>query len=97
MARLFGETGIHMSDESKALSQDYVCPKCRGRAADVREVALVKSGLLDLLPSKDNRYVEVTCTLCGFTEFYNRALYLAARAHRGQPNEAPLPKQANGG
>ena len=86
-----------MSEKSNAFSEHYVCPKCRGHAADVREVALAKSGLLDLLPSKDNRYMEVTCALCGYTEFYNRAIYLAAHAPAGQPNEVPLPKQANGG
>ena len=97
MARGLGETGVNMGEESKALTQHYVCPKCRGRAADVREVAFSKSGLLDLLPSKDNRYIEVTCTLCGYTEFYSRAIYIAAHARTGQPAEVPLPKQANGG
>ena len=64
--------------DAETLSFHYCCPKCRGHKSDVREVALAKSGLLDLLPSKDNRYIEVTCVLCGYTEFYNRAIYLAS-------------------
>ncbi|HBF35157.1 TPA: hypothetical protein DDW35_11415, partial [Candidatus Sumerlaeota bacterium] len=59
---------------------DYVCPKCRGNKAEAREVALVKSRMFGLFPCKDNRYLEVTCMLCGYTEFYNRALYIASQA-----------------
>ena len=78
------------------LSDHYNCPKCRGRKPDVREVALAKSSLLDLLPSKDNRYIEVTCTLCGYTEFYNRALYQASQAAVEETEKVPLPKEVNG-
>ena len=78
----------------------YACPKCRGRRPDVREVALAKSSLLDLLPSKDNRYIEVTCTLCGYTEFYNRAIYqasLAALVEEEEGEKVPLPRELKGG
>jgi predicted nucleic-acid-binding Zn-ribbon protein len=78
------------------LSDHYACPKCRGRKPDVREVALAKSSLLDLLPSKDNRYIEVTCTLCGYTEFYNRVLYETSLATAEDAEKAPL-KEAKGG
>ena len=84
-----------MSDPTSTLAQNYACPKCRGRQPAVREVSLAKTGLLDLLPGRDNRYIEVTCTLCGYAEFYNRAVFLA------NPEKAreklPLPEQANGG
>lgn len=74
--------------------ESYVCPKCRGRQPDVREVILAKSGLFDLLPSRDNRYIEVTCSLCGYTEFYNRALYAAARALETEARKSPVPDEA---
>ena len=86
-----------MPKKTDQLAQNYVCPKCRGRRPDVREVALAKTGLLDLLPSKNTRYIEVICTLCGYTEFYNRALYLAAPQQEEEREKLPLPERANGG
>ena len=66
---------------------DYTCPKCRSNKADSREVVLVKSRLFGLFPCKDNRYIEVTCMLCGYTEFYNRALYITSQV------PAPVPER----
>ena len=85
-----------MRSPKQLLADHYACPKCRGRKPDVREVALAKSSLLDLLPSKDNRYIEITCTLCGYTEFYNRALYQASLATAEDPEKTPLPREVNG-
>jgi len=84
-----------MPDIGSCFSQNYICPKCRGRQPDVREVVLSKARILDLLPSKDNRYIEVTCTLCGYTEFYNRAVYLKNRATADERGEVPLPNEAD--
>ena len=89
-----------MADPKRTLAHSYLCPKCRGHTPHVRDVTLSKSGLLDLLPSRDNRYIEVTCTLCGYTEFYNRALYVkacAAASEEVAEEEIPLPKGAGGG
>ena len=89
-----------MADPKRTLAQSYLCPKCRGRTPHAREVTIPKSGLLDFLPSRDNRYIEVTCSLCGYTEFYNRALYVkgcAAAAEEANDEEVPLPKRAGGG
>lgn len=82
-----------MTRAKEELLQHYLCPKCRGRKGDLREVVLAKSGLLDLLPSRGNRYIEVTCTLCGYTEFYNRALYLQSTAEEPQAAKAPIPEK----
>ena len=84
-----------MLDARSDFSQDFICPKCRGRQPDVREVALSKARILDLLPSKDNRYIEVTCMLCGYTEFYNRAVYLKNRTLARERGAAPLPNEAD--
>jgi predicted nucleic-acid-binding Zn-ribbon protein len=85
-----------MSDVASHFSQNYICPKCHGRQPDVREVALSKARILDVIPSKDNRYIEVTCMLCGYTEFYNRAVYLNNRAPAREPGAEPLPNEADG-
>ncbi|HUT25943.1 MAG TPA: zinc ribbon domain-containing protein [Sumerlaeia bacterium] len=82
-----------MTDPTQVAAQNYVCSKCRGRQPVVREIVLAKSGLLDLLPSKDNRYIEVTCALCGYTEFYNRAIYLASLSPEQNRRKMPLPAE----
>jgi predicted nucleic-acid-binding Zn-ribbon protein len=87
-----------MADPLCQLAQDYACPKCRSRQAHAREIVLPKqTGLLNLLPSKDNRYIEVTCTLCGYTEFYNRSVYLKSCAIAESREKIPLPENAKGG
>lgn len=82
---------------AETLRTDFCCPKCHGRQADVREVLIPKSGLLDLLPSKDNRYIEITCMLCGYTEFYNRAIRLGEKGREAAAEGKPQPKPAEGG
>jgi predicted nucleic-acid-binding Zn-ribbon protein len=81
------------TDSSASAERDFICPKCRGRQADVREIILTKSGILDLLPGKDNRYLEVTCVLCGYTEFYNRAIRLRGMEAIDQEARLPLPEK----
>jgi len=83
--------------EPHPISHNYVCPKCRGHKSDVREVAMAKTGILDLLPSRDNRYIEVTCVLCGYTEFYNRVIYLGSLESAENHEKLPLPERAKGG
>ena len=84
-----------MTKINQAAFSDYLCPKCRGNKADVREVTLNKSRVFGLFPCKDTRYVEVTCMLCGYTEFYNRALYVASQAEVriAEKNALPLPEE----
>ncbi len=76
-----------MTNPQTQIQNQFICPKCRGRQADVREIILSKARLLDIIPSKDTRYLEVTCQLCGYTEFYNRAIYAQSLAR--QANEIP--------
>lgn len=86
-----------VSKEEKNLEQNFICPKCRNRQGHAREIVLPKSGLLDLLPSRDNRYIELTCTLCGYTEFYNRAIYRQCLAGEEVKEEKlPIPEKPNG-
>ncbi|NQU44022.1 hypothetical protein HQ520_12110 [bacterium] len=84
-----------MKNTGKA-AEIYICPKCRGRQPHVREVALVKTSLFGIFPCRDNRYIEVTCTLCGYTEFYNRAIYQRAQAEAPAKESLPFPEKTNG-
>jgi len=68
-----------MSENHENYKIEFACPKCHARQGQARDIILTKSKLLDLIPSKDNRYVEITCMLCGYTEFYNRAIYIKSR------------------
>ena len=86
-----------MPKKNHTISQNYTCPKCHGRKPEVREITLAKTGILDLLPSRDNRYIEVTCVLCGYTEFYNRAIHIASVETNEETEKLPLPERANGG
>jgi len=72
--------------------RDYTCPKCRGRQPHVREVTISKAGSIPFLASRDNRYIEVTCSLCGYTEFYNLAIYAASREEALKTAKIPLPE-----
>lgn len=86
-----------MPRKSDSLSHSFACPKCRGRKPHIREISLAKAGLPGFLPGKDNRYIEVTCILCGYTEFYNRAIYMASLEPAADTAHMPLPERAKGG
>jgi len=64
---------------------DYCCVKCHGKVAIVRKVNLHKGILPDLLIREGGKYRFVTCSLCGYTEMYDMAIY--ARKHSLQPCE----------
>jgi len=54
---------------------DYHCPKCRNARAIVRKVNLAKGILPELLIRGGGKYLFITCSLCGYTEIYDQALY----------------------
>lgn len=53
--------------------REFICPKCRARGAHVQQVDVGRSmaGVIAISP---DRYLAVTCGLCGYTEFYNQAI-----------------------
>lgn len=46
------------------------CPKCGHEEAEVDEVATTGIGLSKLFDVQNRRFQVVTCTNCGYTEFY---------------------------
>ena len=62
--------GIRVRPED-ALEQHYRCPKCRNGECAVHHVRVP----MDVLPLPVGRYLVTTCTLCGYTEFYDQAVY----------------------
>ncbi|KPL11830.1 hypothetical protein AMJ85_02825 [candidate division BRC1 bacterium SM23_51] len=53
----------------------YRCPKCRNTTAIVRKVNLAKGILSELLIRGGGKYQFVTCSLCGYTEIFDLAVY----------------------
>jgi len=60
-----------MSKLDRELAARFVCPKCDQRGATVEHVALTGTGLSRWIDLQHRRYAGVTCSRCGFTEFYD--------------------------
>lgn len=70
--------------------QKFVCPKCRGRGALVQEVQIGRA-VARIVPLPASSYLSVSCSLCGYTEFYNLAL--VAREEALAPSAGAQPAQ----
>lgn len=93
-----------MPERMQPSASNYICPKCRGKKPHVREVVIHKGRLIHWLnirlpffsPPQDTRYLEVTCSLCGYTEFYNLALYAAQTETDEEAAKNALPERPKG-
>lgn len=68
--------------------RDFVCVKCHGHGAVVQEISVGLGGVARVLPLTPNRYLAVSCGLCGYTEFYQLAIV------EKEAEEAPVPAMA---
>jgi hypothetical protein len=57
-------------DLSEFVDGETGCPKCGHGDAEVDDVATTGVGLSRLLDVQNRRFKAVTCTRCGYTEFY---------------------------
>lgn len=55
----------------EVLAERFVCPRCRGKGGQTKWIATTGTGLSRLMDIQTNEFVAVSCTNCGFTEFYN--------------------------
>ena len=63
--------GVKQIGAGEALDmEDYGCPKCGHEAAETDEVATTGTGLTKLFDLQNRRFQAVSCTNCGYTEFY---------------------------
>jgi predicted nucleic-acid-binding Zn-ribbon protein len=60
-------------DAEGQLAESFCCAKCHNRQA-VARTAAISGGLPNLLGFSSDKYVLVSCTLCGYTEIYNTQL-----------------------
>jgi predicted nucleic-acid-binding Zn-ribbon protein len=86
-----------MDSKTTQLVENFICPKCRGRNPLAREVVLSKNRFLGVLPAGDDTYIEITCSLCGYTEFYNRAIVVRGTAACEDEIRLTEKAKANGG
>jgi uncharacterized protein len=49
---------------------NYHCPKCGSRKAEVDQIRTTGSGLTRFLDIQNRKFVAVSCSQCGYTEFY---------------------------
>lgn len=55
--------------------RNYTCPKCGGRKADIDQIRTTGAGFTKYFNIQNRRFTTVSCSHCGYTEFYkgNRA------------------------
>jgi hypothetical protein len=65
------ESGLDRLGVDDALDMgESGCPKCGHDEVDVDEVATTGTGLTRLFDVQNRQFQAVTCTNCGYTEFY---------------------------
>lgn len=48
------------------------CVKCGARDVEQKEVAMTGTGLSKMFDIQKNEFVVISCTRCGYSEFYNK-------------------------
>jgi len=48
----------------------YACTKCGNRQADIDEIRTTGAGFTKYFNIQNRRFTAVSCSRCGFTEFY---------------------------
>lgn len=56
--------------DSPSRSESYGCPKCGHTDAEVGSVSMTGGGLSKMFDIQTNSFRVVSCTSCGYTEFY---------------------------
>lgn len=50
--------------------KSYTCPKCENRHADVDQIRTTGAGFTKYFNIQNRKFTAVSCTRCGYTEFY---------------------------
>jgi len=67
--RVVGDDGAEVP-LSELVDGETGCPKCGHTEADVDDIATTGDGLSRLFDIQNRRFRAVSCTRCGYTEFY---------------------------
>ncbi len=60
-----------MAKVDQVLADQFVCPRCDTRGADVQRLAMSGTGLSRFLEIQAYRYAFASCINCGYTEVFN--------------------------
>ena len=50
--------------------KSYNCPKCGNRQADIDQIRTTGAGFTKYFNIQNRKFTAVSCTRCGYTEFY---------------------------
>jgi len=81
--------------DTSALKEQWVCPKCRGRGCICQEASMSKITDKIILRGGSERYMVLSCTLCGYTELYNMKVLARLEEKVLLNNSNPIVKQAD--
>lgn len=59
-------------------SKSFQCPKCGNKKAEIDNIRTTGSGFTRFFNIQNRKFVTVSCTRCGFTEFYREGKTSAA-------------------
>jgi predicted nucleic-acid-binding Zn-ribbon protein len=52
--------------------KNYVCLKCGNKQAETDQIRTTGSGFTRFFDIQNRKFLSVSCTRCGFTEFYRQ-------------------------
>jgi predicted nucleic-acid-binding Zn-ribbon protein len=52
--------------------KSYTCPKCGNRQADIDNIRTTGAGFTKFFNIQNRKFLAVSCSKCGFTEFYRQ-------------------------
>ena len=78
-------------DPETSLTENFCCIKCRSHNAVARTVSL--GGLPKLLNLGADKYILLSCTLCGYTEIYNTHAF-ATSEDETEVESSTVPQQS---
>ncbi|NBC69539.1 hypothetical protein GT003_11095 [Paenibacillus sacheonensis] len=64
------KANAHLSVEDR-IAHSFQCAKCKCDECLIKEVAMTGTGLSKLFDIEHHHFLAVSCTHCGFAEFYN--------------------------
>ena len=68
------ETFQDQSSLEDRLRSSFSCSKCDHQEAVTKRISVTGSGLSKMMDIQHNNFIALTCTKCGYTEFYDPAV-----------------------
>ena len=79
-------------DPYQRLKEKFKCPKCNSKISISKVVTLSKVSE-KLLGGHPDKYLFISCSLCGYTETYNLKIVAGATESEPVPGSVPEPRE----